>query len=215
MVRVYFSLMLALALAPILYGSIAVPEDLYALCALAFHEITIGLLIGFIVQLVLIAAQIAGSFLDLQVGFGLAALFSPHTIVPTTVISKFKYMLALVLFLSINGHHLMINALVSSYYAAETISLTGAFDVLLSGLWRMSLIALQIAMPVTAVTFVVDVCLGIFSRAVPQINVLLAGISGKILVGIIALSVTLPALAIGVTRGMQYAEDLILQLFRG
>ncbi|MCH8275576.1 MAG: flagellar biosynthetic protein FliR [Armatimonadetes bacterium] len=214
-VRVFFALVLSLALTPLLHGVIPVPDTLYGLVSMGFHEIVTGLLIGMVGQLVLLAAEIAGSFLDMHIGLGLASVLAPNVGIPSSVIGKFKFMLALVLFLTMNGHHLLINALIASYQVTAELSLQATFDVALISVGRMFMLALQIAAPVAAVAFVVDAAFGIISRAVPQINVLMAGISGKLLVGFVALSFALPGLAYGVTRGLEMTEDLLLRLFQG
>lgn len=213
-VRVFFSFALSLALAPALQSSMVVPPDMYALAGLAFTEIVSGLMIGFAVQMVLLGAQVAGAFLDMQVGFGLASVLAPNNSLPATILSKFKFMLAMVVFLSINGHHMLMQALTASYGATSELTARIGLEMALDGLWKMSLIALQIALPVAAVSFIVDACLGIISRAVPQINVLMAGISAKLLVGLIGLSLALPAVAAGVTHGVDVAQDMIVRMFR-
>ncbi len=213
MVRVFFSFGLSLALTPIIYPIVVVPQDLHALFMFGIQEIAFGLVLGFCVQLIMLAAEVAGSFLDLQVGFGLASVLVPGSNIPGGIIAKFKFLLALVLFVSINGHHIMFEALASGYRISHELNLQISFETALMALGRMSILAIQIAAPVAAVMFVVDACMGIVSRAVPQINVLMAGISGKILIGMIGLSVSLPALAIGVNRAIDWTGDSLIRLF--
>lgn len=208
-VRVFFAAALSLALAPLLTGVILVPSTLYDLAALAAKEVAFGLILGFLVQMVMLAAQVAGSFLDLSIGLGLASILAPNASIPGSIISRFKYFLALILFLSLDGHHLMIQAMLAGYRVQAPLGGEQVYQIMLTGVWQMSLIALQIALPVAAVSVVVDACFGIISRAVPQINVLIAGISGKMLIGIVALSLSLPTLAIGVSRSLETVQALI------
>lgn len=212
-VRVFFAAALSLCLTPILYGNVAVPNDAISLLLFVGKEIACGLLIGVAVQFVLWAAEIAGNFLDMQVGFGLASVLVPNQVIPSTVISKFKFMLALVLLVTVNGHHLLIQALAASYATADRITMAKAYDQILGGLAEMSLLAIQIAAPVAAVAFVVDATLGIVSRAVPQINILMVGISAKLLAGMVAVAVGLPALAGGVSRGIELAAQSLMRTF--
>lgn len=208
-VRVFFSVALALALAPALSGAIPVPSNLYDLAAIAVEEVAFGLILGFLVQMVMLAAQVAGSFLDLSIGLGLASILAPNASIPGSIIARFKYFLALVLFLSLDGHHLMIQAMLAGYRVQVPLGGEVVYQMMLTGVWQMSLIALQIALPVAAVSVVVDACFGIISRAVPQINVLIAGISGKMLIGILALSLSLPTLAVGVSRSLEAVRGLL------
>lgn len=212
-VRVFFAAALSLALAPLLTGVIPVPSTLYDLAALAAKEVAFGLILGFLVQMVMLAAQVAGSFLDLSIGLGLASILAPNASIPGSIISRFKYFLALILFLSLDGHHLMIQAMLAGYRVQAPLGGELVYQIMLTGVWQMSLIALQIALPVAAVSLVVDACFGIISRAVPQINVLIAGISGKMLIGILALSLSLPTVAIGVSRSIEQVQALIERWF--
>lgn len=213
MVRIFFAAALSLCLTPVLYGNIAIPSDAISLLLFAGKEIACGLLIGVAVQFILWAAEVAGNFLDMQVGFGLASVLVPNQAIPSTVISKFKFMLALVLLVTVNGHHLLVQALAASYAAGDQITMTRAYDQVISGLAGMSVLAIQIAAPVAAVAFVVDATLGIVSRAIPQINILMVGISAKLLAGMVALAIALPALAGGVSHGIDLAGESLMRTF--
>lgn len=213
LVRVFMGAAIACAVSPVVYGSISVPEDLLQLGLLVGREAITGMAIGFCIQLALSAAQMAGSFLDVAVGFGMASVLAPNTSLPSTILSKFKTLLAIALFLALNGHHIMMKALVGSYSFTGSLTAESGMTAMLSGLGSMSLLALQIALPVAAVTFVVDAALGIVNKAVPQINVLMAGISAKLLAGLVALALSLPALAYGVSQGLTIASDLIGKAF--
>lgn len=213
-VRVFFAAALAVALAPALAGAIPVPGNLYDLAVVAAKEVAFGLILGFLVQMAMLAAQVAGSFLDLSIGLGLASILAPNASIPGSVIARFKYFLAVVLFLSLDGHHLMIQAMLAGYRVQAPLGGDVLYQVMLTGVWQMSLIALQIALPVAAVSVVVDACFGIISRAVPQLNVLIAGISGKLLIGLVALSLSLPTLAVGVSRSLEAVQALLERWLR-
>lgn len=214
MVRVYFAGAVSLALSPLIYGNITTPETLYDLLPLAFHEISFGLALGFCVNLVLSAAESAGAFLDMQIGLGLASVLVPNTEIPTSILSRFKFMLALVLLFVTNGHHILMNALVRSYTVNSTLNLESSLTTLLDGLASFSMLTLQIALPVAAASFMVDVALGMISRAVPQINILMAGLSAKLLVGILALSLALPALGYGISEAIDTFGNLLTKLLK-
>jgi flagellar biosynthetic protein FliR len=215
LVRILFALGLSLCLAPILYGTQPIPADAYELLWMAIKECASGVLLGVCVQMVLLAAEMAGAFLDSQVGFSLASVLYPNSALPSSVLGRFKFLMALVLMVSMNGHHLMIGALVKSYETTNGITAATGFDSLMHGVTSMSMLAIQIAAPVAAVAFVVDAVLGIVSRAVPQINVLMAGISGKLLVGMVTMTFALPALAVGVQRGLEISTEMLLKLMGG
>ncbi len=194
------------------------PADLYPFIASIGNEMLAGLLIGSLVSLAFSAFQMAGGLLDLQVGFGASQVLNPATGVPSTLLSQFKYMLAVVVFLSLSGHHVLLRAFVGSYDAMPTFDVAGmqAIQVdLVALVTQSSLLAIQIAAPVAAVGFVVDAALGIVNKAVPQMQVLAVGMPAKIAMGVVALSVALPMMAASVSSAIELASSHLAKLFGG
>ncbi len=210
-VRVYTTLAISCALTAIVRPTIgAVPSDLYAFALAVANEAVAGLLIGAFFSLVLHAATIAGALVDLQMGLGLSQALNPITGVSVTVIAQFKYMLCLIVFLSVDAHHIMLGAFVQSYQSMPTLSavmLESIKESLIGLIGHMTLLALQMAAPVVAVSMVVDAALGLVSRAVPQMQALVVGMPAKILMGMIALSLALPALVSSVRTGVDMTVD--------
>jgi flagellar biosynthesis protein FliR len=206
---------LTLALQP---GAAGVPTEMYGLAAAVANEVLAGLLIGFVITLGIQAAQIGGAYLDLQIGLGMSQTLNPATGVPVTLLSQYKYMLAVVVFLGMNGHHLMLHAFAASYESMPPIGMA-MLPVLHANLieliGQISLIALRIAAPVAAVGLVVDAALGIVNKAVPQMHALMVGLPAKLLVGIIALSIALPTMAGAVQAGVEVATETLWNIMSG
>lgn len=93
---------------------ITIPQD-FSYILLIMREVLIGLLLGFIGYLMFMAIQTAGSFIDIQIGFGIANVIDPMTGTSAPILGNFKYMIALLMFLSMNGHHHLLDAIVYSY----------------------------------------------------------------------------------------------------
>lgn len=205
-VRIFTTLAIAGALTCALKPTIGpAPTELYALAAAVLKEALAGLLIGTFMSLVLQAAQMAGSIIDIQMGLSMSQEMNPITGVPVSVIAQFKYMLALVIFLSMNCHHQMIIAFARSYetmpvLSYETIPTLRTSAVGFVG--ELSLLALQMAAPVLAVSMIVDAGLGIVNKAVPQIQAMLVGLPAKMILGMLALSLGLPAMTGAVSSGV-------------
>lgn len=208
-VRIFTTLAIAGALTCALRPEIGPPPiELYAMGAAILKEALAGLLIGLFMALVLQAAQMGGAIIDVQMGLGLSQTLNPLTGVPVTVVSQFKYMLAVVVFLSINAHHTMILAFAQSYhtmpplgYAALPAVKTGMVEMVT----QLSLLALQLAAPVLAVSMIVDAGLSIVNKAVPQMQAMLVGLPAKVILGMIAMSLALPALTASVSDGVGMA----------
>lgn len=217
-IRVMAAMALALAITPVVQPLVGVvPQDLYALAMAAGREIVMGLILGMFVTIVFAAFQIAGGFIDLQVGLGMAQAINPASGVESTLLQRFKSTLAIVVFLTMDGHHMVIRALIGTYRALpadQALHLGGLHEALLSTVGYMSLLALQIAAPVAAIGVVVDASLGFINKAIPMFPAMLAGMPAKILMGLICLSIALPAMVSGVSDAAGFAIDAMFQALR-
>ncbi|MCA0754049.1 flagellar type III secretion system protein FliR [Paenibacillus sp. N4] len=177
-----------------------VPDAGYILVLL--RELLVGVLMGYAVYLFFTVVQTAGAFMDLQVGFAMANIVDPHTGTSAPLLGNFKYMLLIVVFLMMNGHHYMLKGLMDSY---EWMPLSNElFSRLMSGsvtdyLTRLVgntfLLSVQIAAPLVVAMFLADVGLGFLTKTAPQFNVFVIGIPLKLLIGILLLILLMPGLA--------------------
>lgn len=211
-IRILFCMVLSASLVPVLKPYVgAVPGDLISLGLAIGREAVIGLLIGGALQVLLAAAQMAGLFLDLQIGLGSAQMFNPVMGMAATPIGQFKFMLGLVLLLLLNGHHLMFQAFVDSYRLGGP-TLAG-LDVMLPNvvglIGQACLIALQIAAPVAAVCVVVDLAAGLVNKAVPQSQPFLLSLPAKLMLGIFVLALALPAMVVAMQGGLDSTFDAL------
>jgi len=154
-------------------------------------EIAVGLLLGFSAYLFFTVVQTSGAFMDLQMGFGVANVVDPLTGVSSPMFGNLKYMLMILVFLSMNGHHYLLQAIMNSY---RWIPLDSHFFQAVYGgqvsqfLARTFadtfMLALQISAPLVCAMFLADVGLALLARTAPQFNVFVVGIPIKILVGL-------------------------------
>ncbi len=165
----------------------------------AIREILIGLLLGFTAYLLFTVVQIAGSFIDIQIGFGIVNVFDPLTGTQSPIMGNLKFIIATLLFLSINGHHYLLLAIMKSYQWVplsnplfEQIYGGSLSDFLIRTFSDAFYIAFQIAAPIVIALFLADVALGIFARVAPQFNMFVVGFPIKIAIGFIVLSIMIP-----------------------
>ncbi|TWT03751.1 flagellar biosynthetic protein FliR [Planomicrobium sp. CPCC 101079] len=165
---------------------------------LIIKELAIGLSLGFTAALVLYTIQIAGAFIDFQMGFSIASVMDPQTGSQVPIIGHFKYMLATLFLLTVNGHHLMLDGVMRSIHVFPVESIAFAVGIedvaqFITHLFiEMFLIALQIALPIVGALFLIDIALGILAKTVPQLNIFAVGLPLKIFVGFILLLVSMP-----------------------
>ncbi|MFO8059877.1 MAG: flagellar biosynthetic protein FliR, partial [Bacillota bacterium] len=169
--------------------------------------------LGFLASLILVAAQVAGQFLDFQMGFFTASEVDPVMGVRVPLVGNYLYLLSMVLFLSFDGHHHLLRVLRESFTEIPPGSplssalLPGAFSFM-SWMFRA---AFQISLPVLACLFVTSVALGILARTMPQLNLFVLGIPIRILVGMTMLMVTTTVYA---SFFRDESGERILDLFR-
>ncbi len=195
-------------------------DGVYALMIL--KEILVGLLLGFTAYLFFTAVQVAGAFMDNQIGFGMVNVMDPMTGAQVPVLGNFKFFLAMLLFLAMNGHHYLLLALMNSYdwvpfdsQIFARIADGGVSNFLIDAFVTMFYLAFQIAIPLVVTLFLVDVCLGILAKTMPQLNMFVVGFPVKITVGFIMLTLLVSSFS-GTFRGlfinMFEAIERLLQL---
>jgi flagellar biosynthetic protein FliR len=192
--KIGFSVLVALVIFP---GLKAAPAPLDGVYLLSIgKETLIGLILGYIAYLFFSVVQIAGSFIDMQIGFSLANIIDPMTGAQAPVIGNLKFMVATLLFLSFNGHHMLISGILDSYRwvpldndVFAQVYKGQVSEFLVHSLTTAFSLAFQLAAPLIVALFLVDVGLGILTRAAPQFNIFVVGIPLKILVGLLLLLV--------------------------
>lgn len=175
-------------------------DGMYILAIL--KEVLVGLVLGFTAYLFFTVVQIAGSFIDLQMGLSLANIIDPMTGASSPIIGNLKYTIAVLIFLAINGHHYLLNAIMSSYrwVPLQTSDVAGLYngqlsDFLFRAFTDTFAIAFQMGAPLIVALFLTDIGLGILSRTAPQFNIFVVGIPVKLLVGLLLLIVVMPDIA--------------------
>ncbi len=179
----------------ITFSSIGMTEPIpidSAYFASIIREIMMGLVLGYLALMFFTAIQVAGTFIDFQIGFALASVIDPMTGAQAPVFGNFKYYLAILIFLSINAHHFLIQGIMQSY---EFVPLDGNLfanieagtvsNFLVQSFSTVFMLAFQMATPFIVVIFMLDLVLGIMSKTTPQLNIFVVGIPTKILVGFI------------------------------
>jgi len=159
---------------------------------LVMKEALIGLLIGLMAYMILSAVQIAGGFIDFQMGFAIANVVDPQTGAQSPLIGQYFYIFALLFLLSVNGHYLLIDGIYFSYqfiplhqFIPFSEGSIAQFAIQIFN--HMFLIAFQMAIPIVGCLFLVDVALGIIARTVPQLNVFVVGLPIKIFVSFVVI----------------------------
>lgn len=197
MIKAGLAMLISILVVPTMVDTpfLAIDSSLLLFFVYAISEFLIGISIGFVATLFFDAINFAGQLIDMQMGFGIVNVMNPQTGTQMPVMGTFKYFLTMFFYLSINGHILLLNALIQSY---QIIPL-GNFNVDLNLLnfiiyltSNLFVIGLKVALPYVGALFATDFILGIIARTVPQMNVFMIGMPLKIGAGFILAIIIIP-----------------------
>lgn len=195
-------ILLSLVLTMTVFNTVASPTELVAingledtLITVALKEAFIGVSIGFTTRIFFFAIAMAGELISVSMGLGQAQIFNPMMGSMGNVMEQFFVALATLLYMGLNGHHFMIQGLVNSFEVVQlstvSIKALGFYEVA-KYTQEFFVFGIKIAAPVMISMLVVQVGVGILSRAVPQINVLMTAAPVTILLGFAILFISLP-----------------------
>jgi flagellar biosynthetic protein FliR len=137
----------------------------------------------------------AGELIGVDMGFGIVNIIDPMSGEQVSLIGQYKYILSLLLFLIINGHHFLLNALRGSFLAIPlgAANFRGMItDQIIFMSTEIFKIAIQISGPALVALFLTTFVMGIIARTVPQMNIFIVGFPLKIFVGLFMLAISLP-----------------------
>ncbi|MEM3112633.1 MAG: flagellar biosynthetic protein FliR, partial [Candidatus Anstonellales archaeon] len=146
------------------------------------------------IHLIFIGVQFAGELIGNQMGFGMANILDPQSGLNSPVISQFQYFVAVMIFLSIDGHHWFFRALAQSFQIlspGEIFLQGGLFKHFVDLSGKVFQIGIKIIAPIMAILIFTQLALGIVARMVPQINLLISSFPLTIGLGLIVLGLSL------------------------
>lgn len=187
--KVGFAALAALVVTPMVPAlGEPLPDNAVSFAMLAAGEVLIGLMLGFVMTLVFTAVQVGGEIMDMLTGFGLVNVFNPAMETQVPIFGFFFFIMAALYLMVIDGHHLMVRALVSTFHKIPL----GGFVVRPALLREVSTLGsamfydgLLIAAPVAAAMLLAYVTMGLLSRVVPQIHLFVVGFPITIAVGLL------------------------------
>lgn len=180
---------------------------------LLIQQILIGVAMGFSLRIAFAAIDFAGELIGLQMGLSFAQFYDPNAGGSVSVITQFLGLLAVLIFMSMDGHLMLLQLLVQSFtwwpvgsgsqlHAAAVVS------------WGASLFSsgLLLALPIITALLIVNLALGVLTRAAPQLNLFAVGFPVTITVGFGLVFLSLPFLSPGFMRVFEQGLNAVGQL---
>ena len=164
------------------YGLVVITEALFALC------------LGLGINLILSAIQLGGQMVGFQLGFSIVNVIDPQSGGQVSVIGQFLYLMTVLLFLALNGHHLFIYSLADSITIIKPgqISLgPGLFSQVMRLTLLMFELSIKLVAPAVAVLLFAKTTMGVVAKAVPQLNVMIVSFPLNIGVGLFFVGISM------------------------
>ncbi len=194
-VKVLFSLMTALVLAPVVPIPVEnLPTTALGFGLLALREILFAAILSLFARLVFAAVQLAGQYVSISMGMGMAAAMDPQFGTQTSLVGVFWNLVAILIFLAIDGHHVFFSTLVESYQWVPpgTLHLSQAtFRGMMAGVSNMFVLAVKVMAPAGAALFFSHVAMGVLAKVVPQIPVMIVAMPLNIALGFVFVALSL------------------------
>jgi flagellar biosynthetic protein FliR len=173
------------------------------------QQVLIGAAMGFSMKIVFTAVLAAGEYIGLQMGLSFASFFDPMSHGSTMVVSRLLNMLAMLIFLALDGHLLMVNALAESFGTlpiSQGPMASGGWMFLVLSAGDIFASGLMLALPLITALLTLNLAMGILNRASPQFSIFAVGFPLTLLAGIFMLQLLMPSL--GAFLEPRFAESI-------
>jgi flagellar biosynthetic protein FliR len=193
--RLMLGLAVAVAIAPTIAPSTIEPASGIGLLVMA-EQILIGFAMGFSLRLVFSAIDLAGNVFSTQMGLGFATSYDPSSTSQTPVVSEMIGFLALLIFMAIDGHLMVLSTLAQSFRALPigVLPASASWSNMAHAVAIVFSSGLLLALPIIVALLITNVALGVLGRVAPQLNLIVIGFPVTITLGFVALYVGLPNL---------------------
>ncbi len=211
-VKVMLALVLAMSVTPGITGPAELPETTFGLVAGIAGEMAFGLAMGMIQSFVFIAAQWAGEIIGQQMGFNLSEVFDPQFGAQGSIVGDMYFMLTLVVFLTIGGHHAMLHGVRDSFISLPLLSLhvdQSLLDTLIGLFESATILAVRLAAPMLVTMLVVDLSLGLVGKILPQMNIMAVGLSLRSALGLVVVILGLSMTNVAIRESLEEAMDTV------
>jgi flagellar biosynthesis protein FliR len=180
------------------------------------QQLIIGLAMGFSIRLVFAAVGVAGQLIAMTMGLGFATFFDPQTQGQNTATSQFLTILLMLIFLSLDGHLMMVSALVNSFVSMPIATEAATINPEKIAMWGETIFSTGVLLALPAVTalLVTNMALGILTRTAPQLNLFGIGFPLTLSIGFLVLALALSGMLTPMKKiaqdGLSYMQEIVM-----
>ena len=193
---------LALVITVILYPVInsmmgPFPHTVWGMVHVVLSEFIIGMVLGLLVQLFFEGISIMGQLVGFQTGFAITNILDPQSGMQVSILSNMAYLMAVTLFLVLNGHHILLSAMRESFEIINVGSLglnKQIYQTIMLTSGEMFGIAIKIGAPAIAALLFTKVAFGLITKLMPQMNIMIVAFPVQIVIGLLFFGISLTVL---------------------
>ena len=170
------------------------PDTLCGMVQMITAELIIGMILGLLVKIVFEGIRMMGQLVGFQTGFAITNILDPQSGIQVSILSNIAYLMAMVIFLILNGHHILLNAVRESFEIINVGSLSldrRIFQEIINASGDMFVIAIKIGAPAIAALLFTKVVFGLITKLIPQMNIMIVAFPIQIVIGLIFFGICL------------------------
>jgi flagellar biosynthetic protein FliR len=209
--KVAFGVAIALVIAPAVQAPPLGSTLDAGFFAMLVRNLLIGATLGFAVRILFTGVELAGQMIGLQVGLSFGGFFNPEAADTDNPVGNFVSLLVLLIFLSMDGHLLVLYGLRQSFDTFPIAATDGpalAFDAIAAMGAQVFSIALTISLPILAVMLLINIVLGVMARVSPQLNLFAVGFPITLSSGMVVLFLFIPNLEAPIRQALERALSI-------
>lgn len=202
-VKLVVGLAVTLALVPALPPVPAIAPGSWSGLAVMLQQGLIGIAMGFTVRVVFAGIDLAGELIGLQMGLGFALFYDPQNAAQSPILAKLAGLLALLIFLALNGHLMTLGLLAESFAIlpiGPTPFAAAGWEALLRWAAGIFSIGVLLALPLIGALLIANIALGVLTKVAPTLNLFAVGFPVTLMAGFAVLALTMPYFAPALER---------------
>ncbi len=195
MAKVGLTFIIAMIIFPVVnIKMVEFPATMLGLVQLISGELIVGMILGFMTQVFFEGVKVMGQMVGFQTGFAITNIIDPQNGTQVSILSNMAYLIAVVLFLVLNGHHILLSALRESFEIINIGTLKLNRQILqeivkYSG--EMFVIGIKIGAPAIAALLFVKAVFGLVTKLIPQMNIMIVAFPVQIVIGLLFFGISI------------------------
>lgn len=217
--KVAYAGLITLVIAPMIGPMPDIPTASYTSFLIIIHQVLIGIAMGLVMRIAFAAVQTAGEFIGLQMGLSFASFFDPATGANTAVLSRIMNVVAMLLFLALNGHLILIANLANTFEILP-VTATPSLDpngwgILFEWSSQVMVSGMLLALPLIIILLTISLSMGILNRTAQQLSVFAVGFPVSLIVGLVLLAIVLPQTSPFLSQLFDRSYDAMARMIYG